>query len=130
MLFGVVFMEKNARGEGGGRGDGGTDRGEESGGAGLSFHPRAAVFVRKRSFAFVGGRSRWRAVVFVRGRGGVVFPGRSWSCPGRSSFVRWGSSSVLSFALAVAVLGAGLSFADARRRLGSWGHHYQLRASN
>ena len=57
-------------GEGGGRGDGGTDRGEESGGAGLSFRPRAAVFVRKRSFAFVGGRSRWRAVVFVRGRGG------------------------------------------------------------
>ena len=87
--------------EGGGR-DGGTDGGEESGGAGLPFRPRAVVFVGKRSFAFVGGRSRWRAVVFVRGRGVV-----SWALVIRA----WGSSSsTLSFVVAVGVLGAGLSF--------------------
>ena len=73
--------------------DGGTDGGEESGGAGLSFRPQAVVFVGKRSFAFVGGRSRWRAVVFVRGRGVV-----SWALVIRA----WGSSSsALSFVVAV-----------------------------
>ena len=51
--------------------DGGTDGGEESGGAGLSFCPWAVVFVGKRSFVFVGGRSRWRVVVFLRGWGVV-----------------------------------------------------------
>ena len=83
----------------------GTDGGEESGGAGLSFRPRAVVFVGKRSFALVGGRSRWRAVVFVRGRGVV-----SWALVIRT----WGSlSSALSFVVAVGVLGAGLSFMGA-----------------
>ena len=90
--------------QGGGR-DGGTDGGEESGGAGLSFRLRAAVFVGKRSFAFVGGRSRWWAVVSVRGRGVV-----SWALVIRA----WGSSSsALSFVVAVGVLGAGLSFVGA-----------------
>ena len=73
--------------------DGGTDGGEESGGAGLSFRPRAVVFVGKRSFAFVGGRSRWRVVVFVRGWGVV-----SWALVIHA----WGSSSsALSFVVAV-----------------------------
>ena len=85
--------------------DGGTDGGEESGGAGLSFRPQAVVFVGKRLFAFVGGRSRWRAVVFVRGRGVM-----SWALVIRA----WGSSSsALSFVVAVGVLGAGLSFMGA-----------------
>ena len=90
--------------EGGGS-DGGTDGGEESGGAGHSFRPRAAVFVGKRSFAFVGGRSRWRAVVFVLGRGVM-----SWALIIRA----WGSSSsTLSSVVVVAVLGVGLSFMGA-----------------
>ena len=42
--------------EGGGS-DGGTDGGEQSGGAGLLFCLWVAVFIAKRSFAFVGGRS-------------------------------------------------------------------------
>ena len=85
--------------------DGGTDGGEESGGAGLPFRPRAVVFVGKRSFAFVGGRSGWRAVVFVRGRGVV-----SWALVIRA----WGSlSSALSFVVAVGVLRTGLSFMGA-----------------
>ena len=86
--------------------DGGTDGGEESGGAGLSFRPQVVVFVGKRLFAFVGGRSRWQAVVFVCGRGIV-----SWALVIRA----WGSSSsALSFVVAVGVLGAGLSFMGAR----------------
>ena len=84
--------------EGGGS-DGGTDGGEEGGGAGLSFRPRAAVFVGKRSFAFLGGRSRWRAVVFVRGRGIV-----SWALIIRA---RGSSSSALSLVVVVVVLGVG-----------------------
>ena len=48
---------------------GGTDGGEESGGAGLSFHLQAVVFVCKWLFAFVGGCSHWQAVIFVCGRG-------------------------------------------------------------
>ena len=86
--------------------DGGTDAGEESGGAGLSFRLLAVVFIGKQSFAFVGGRSRWRAVVFVRGWGVV-----SWALVIRA----WGSlSSALSFVVAVGVLGAGLSFVGGR----------------
>ena len=85
--------------------DGGTDGGKESGGAGLSFRPRAVVFVGKQSFAFVGGRARWRVVVFVRGWGIV-----SWVLVIRA----WGSSSsALSFVVAVGVLGAGLLFMGA-----------------
>ena len=42
----------------------------------------ASHFVRGQSFSLGGGRPRWQAVVFVRGRRG--------SCPGRSSFVRRG----------------------------------------
>ena len=90
--------------EGGGS-DGGTDGGEESGGAGHSFHPQAAIFVGKRSFAFMGGHSRWRAVVFVLGRGVV-----SWALVIRA----WeSSSSALSSVVVVAVLGVGLSFMGA-----------------
>ena len=86
--------------------DGGTDGGEESGGAGLSFRPRAVIFIGKRSFVFVGGRSHWRAVVLVRGRGVV-----SWAL----IICAWGSSSsVLSFVVVVGVLVAGLSFMGAR----------------
>ena len=84
---------------------GGTDGGEESGGAGLSFCPQAVVFVGKQLFAFMGGRSRWRAVVFMRGQG-IVF----WALVIRV----WGSSSsVLSFVVMVGVLGAGLLFMGA-----------------
>ena len=96
--------------EGGGS-DGGTDGGEEGGGAGLSFRPRAAVFVGKRSFAFLGGRSRWRAVVFVRGRGVV-----SWALV---IHARGSSSSALSLVVVVVVLGVGLSLWAPRRRLWS-----------
>ena len=46
----------------GGRSDGGTDGGEESGGAGHSFRPRAAVFVGKRSFVFVGAPLHCRSL--------------------------------------------------------------------
>ena len=85
--------------------DGGTDGGEESGGAGLSFRPWAVVFVGKGSFAFVGGRSRWRAIVFMHGQGVV-----SWALVIRA----WGSlSSTLSCVVAVGVLEAGLLFMGA-----------------
>ena len=82
--------------------DGGTDEGEESGGAGLSFLPQAVVFVHKPSFAFVGGCSHWWAVVFVCGQGVV-----SWVLviPASGSL-----SSVWSFVVMVTVLGAGLLF--------------------
>ena len=102
-------MEGEGVMEGGGS-DGGTDGGEESGGAGLSFRPWAAVFVGKRSFAVLGGRSQWRAVVFVGGWGVV-----SWVLVIRA----WGSSSsALSLVVVVAVLGVGLSLWAPRRH--SW----------
>ena len=82
--------------------DGGTDGGEESGGAGLSFHLQAVVFLGKGLFAFVGGHSHWQAVVVVCGQGVV-----SWVLV----ICMWGlSSSMLLFVVAVGVLGAGLSF--------------------
>ena len=90
--------------------DGGTDGGEESGGAGLSFCPRAVVFIGKRSFAFVGGRSCWWAVVFVHGWGVV-----SWVLISRA----WASvSSALLLVVVVVVLGVGLSLWVPRCR--SW----------
>ena len=85
--------------------DGGTDGGEESGGAGLSFCPWAAVFVGKRLVAFMGGRSHWQAVVFVRGQGVM-----SWELVIHTGV---SSLSTLSFVVAVAVLGAGLLFMGA-----------------
>ena len=79
--------------------DGGPDGEEENGGAGLSFRPRAVVFVRGWSSPLAGGGLRSWAE-------GVV----SWALIIRAS----GSlSSALSFVVAVAVLGAGLSFVDA-----------------
>ena len=67
--------------------DGGTDGGEKSGGAGLSFCLWAVIFVGKWSFVFVGGCSCWQAVVFMHGWGVV-----SWVLV----ICAWGlSSSVL-----------------------------------
>ena len=84
---------------------GGTDGGEESGGAGHSFRLWAAILVGKQSFAFVGGRSQWWVVVFVHGWGVM-----SWALVIRM----WGlSSSALSFGVMIAVLGVGLLFMGA-----------------
>ena len=98
--------------------DGGTDGGEKSGGAGLSFRPWAVVFAGKQSFAFMGGRSRWQAVVFMCGQRVV-----SWALVIRM----WGSSlSVLSFVVVVGVLGAGLLFMGARSSFVGGGAHPQV----
>ena len=72
--------------------DGGTEGGEESGGAGLSFRLWAVVFIGKWSFAFVGDCSRWRAVVFVCGWGVV-----SWALIIRA----WGALVIRAWGVVV-----------------------------
>ena len=77
--------------------DGGTDGGEESGGAGLSFRPQAVVFICKWSFVFMGDCSHWQVFVFIHGQGVV-----SWVLVIHTSGPL---SSMLSFVVTVAVLG-------------------------
>ena len=105
--WGEGMRESEGRGS-----DGGPDGEEENGGAGLSFRPRAVVFVRGWSSPLAGGRlCAWAE--------GVV----SWALVIRAL----GSlSSALSFVVAVAVLGAGLSFVGTVSSFVGGGAHSQV----